>query len=70
MVPEPVTLASPVPSNRMSFRTQDLLLWVVLAFLCVCVKGIQSLPFPGCHSKVGVQDSQNNKIQLRQAGHP
>lgn len=41
IVPEPVTFASPVPPNRMSFRTQDLLLLVVLAFLCACVKGLQ-----------------------------
>lgn len=52
MVPELVTPTSPVPPNRMSFRTQDLLLFVVLAFLCACMKGLQGLPFPGCLSKV------------------
>lgn len=75
IVPELVTLASPAPSNRMSFRTlsfrtlsfrtQDLLLLVVLALFCACVKGLQGLPFPGCHSQVGVQDSQYNQIQLK-----
>lgn len=36
IVPEPATLASPVPSNRMSFSIQNLLLLDVLAFLCSC----------------------------------
>lgn len=58
IVPEPATLASPVPSNGMSFRTHNLLLLVVLASLCVHGKGLQGLPFPSCRSKVGVQGSQ------------
>jgi len=59
MAPKLVAHASPILFDRMSCRSRDLLLLVVLLlFVCVeGVKGLQGLPFESCSSKEGGEGS-------------